>query len=87
MTQKTHISSLLITAKPDLVPQVVNSITDMPIAEVAHSDAVGKIIVTLETPDESAIVQALTDIQLLDGVVSAALVYHHAEALADASAP
>ncbi len=84
MSQKTHISSLLVTAKPESVPQVVQAITAMPIAEVAHSDAVGKIIVALETPDESAIVQALTDIQVLTGVVSAALVYHHAEALADA---
>lgn len=81
----THISSLLVTAKPDQIPAVAGNITNMSIAEVAHSDAAGKIIVTLETPDESAIVQALTDIQLLDGVVSAALVYHHAEAFADAS--
>ncbi|SLN12648.1 assembly protein for periplasmic nitrate reductase [Roseovarius albus] len=85
MTDKTHISSLLVTAKPELIPNVVSDISNMPIAEAAHSDAVGKIIVTLETPDESAIVQALTDIQLLDGVVSAGLVYHHAEALADAA--
>ncbi|WP_120501721.1 chaperone NapD [Roseovarius sp. EL26] len=84
MSEKVHISSLLVTAKPDLTPRVVEVITAMPIAEVAHSNSVGKIIVTLETPDESAIVQALTDIQLLDGVVNASLVYHHAEALTDA---
>lgn len=87
MTSMTHISSLLVTAQPRLVRQVAGAITSMPVAEIAHTDASGKIIVTLETPDESAIVQALTDIQLLDGVVSAALVYHHAEALAEASTP
>ncbi len=84
MNEKVHISSLVVTAKPDFAPRVVKKITAMSIAEVAHSDSVGKIIVTLETPDESAIVQALTDIQLLEGVVNASLVYHHAEALADA---
>ncbi|WP_298916902.1 chaperone NapD [uncultured Roseobacter sp.] len=82
MTEQVHISSLLVTARPELVPQVVSKLSAMTIADVAHADAVGKIIVVLETPDESVIVQALTDIQLLDGVVSAALVYHHAEALA-----
>ena len=84
MSAKTHISSLLVTAKPSHVDQAAKTIAAMPIAEIAHCDSLGKIIVTLETEDESAIVSALTDIQLLDGVVSAALVYHHAEAFAEA---
>ena len=79
MSDILHISSLLVTAKPKSVETVNASINAMSIAEVAHSDHLGKIIVTLETLDESAIVQALTDIQLLRGVVSAALVYHHSE--------
>ena len=87
MSAKLHISSLLITAKPSHIGSVSDNIKAMAIAEVAHADQFGKIIVTLETPDESAIVQALTDIQLFDGVVSAALVYHHAEAQAEANRP
>ncbi len=81
MSQILHISSLLVTARPETVDAVNAYINAMPIAEVAHSDHLGKIIVTLETLDESAIVQALTDIQLVTGVVSAALVYHHAEGI------
>ena len=87
MSDKIHISSLLVTALPQRVPAVVAEITALPIAEVAHADETGKIIVTLETPDESAIVDALTDIQLFEGVISAALVYHHAEAPADVNQP
>lgn len=79
MSDKFHISSLLVSAKPEMVPEVAGSIEQMDIAEIAHIEAVGKIIVTLETIDESAIVQALTDIQLFDGVVSASLVFHHCE--------
>lgn len=76
-----HISSLLVTVNPELKSVIVKDIAAMSIADVAHADYGGKIIVTLETRDESAIIQALTDIQILDGVVSAALVFHHAEAL------
>lgn len=79
MTSHLHISSLVVTAKPALAHGVVAQIAAMPIAEVAYSDDVGKIIVALETSDEGAIVSALTDIQLFKGVVNAALVYHHAE--------
>lgn len=86
MSQTVHISSLLVTAHPDRLGQVAADITAMDIAEVAHANDAGKIIVTLETPDESAIVQALTDIQLIKGVVSAALVYHLAEAFDEVSA-
>ena len=85
MSGAVHISSLLVSARPEMAERVARGIDGIPIAEVAHADAQGKIIVTLETPDESAIVGALSDIQVLDGVVSAALVFHHAEALADVS--
>lgn len=79
MTHTVQISSLLVSARPDTVPAVVQAISDMPIAEVADFGRHGKIIVVLETPDESEIVQALTDIQLIPGVASAALVYHQAD--------
>lgn len=86
MSETVHISSLLVTAHPDLLDRVTADISAMEIADVAHTDSAGKIIVTLETPDESAIVQALTDIQLIKGVVSAALVYHLAETFDEVSA-
>ena len=76
MNDVVHISSLLVSAKPSQLQQVEQDLADIEIAEIAHVAENGKIIVTLETADESAIVQALTDIQLIDGVVSAALVFH-----------
>ncbi|MVO14274.1 chaperone NapD [Parasedimentitalea huanghaiensis] len=74
-----HISSLLIRADPALMHYVLEEIAKVPNAEVPLSDASGKIIVTLETPSESEIVDSLTNLQLLDGVVSAALIYHQAD--------
>ncbi len=79
MTQEIHISSLVVTADPKRIKIVESAINAHPIAEVAISDPSGKLIVTLETPDEHQLVQGLTDIQLLPGVASAALCYHHSE--------
>lgn len=87
MTGAVHISSLLVSARPSALDDVEQQLTRINIAEVAHIDPRGKVIVTLETEDESAIVQALTDIQLIDGVVSAALVFHQVDDDGDLDAP
>lgn len=76
MSDPVHISSLLLRAEPEMLGAVLNEINLVPNAEVPISDESGKIIVTLETSSESAIIDALTKLQLIDGVVSASLVYH-----------
>lgn len=58
-------------------------IAAIPEAEVALADPSGKIIVTLETSDEGAIVDAMHAIERMRGVVSAALVYHQADSATD----
>lgn len=82
-----HISSLLIRANPDRMAQVIAEIEKIPNSEIPLQDANGKIIVTLETTSESEIVSSLTDLQLLDGVASAALIYHQTEAAEAAGLP
>ena len=80
-----HISSLLVRANPEHVQQVLAEIAKLPGSEVPMTDETGKIIVTLETPSESEIVDSLTTLQLIDGVVSASLVYHQADSDAAAT--
>ena len=75
-----HISSLLVRAHPTRLAAVVARIERLSVAEVALSDASGKIVVTLETRDEDEIVAAMTAIQQMRGVVSVALVFHHTDA-------
>ncbi len=79
MSGPTHIASLLVHANPDHRSEIETGIKEKPSAEIALSDESGRIIVTLETPSEAEIVQALTEIQLLTGVVSASLVYHQTD--------
>ncbi|WIY25565.1 chaperone NapD [Parasedimentitalea psychrophila] len=79
MTEVVHISSLLLRADPQKFEQILAEIAKIELAEVPMTDPSGKIIVTLETENQSNIVEALTQLQLLDGVVSASLVYHQTD--------
>jgi nitrate reductase NapD len=82
-----HVSSLVIHVRPEKAEATVAALARMPGVEIP-AQASGKIIVTLETETESDIVTRLNEISLLDGVLSAALVFHHFEPAAEtASAP
>jgi len=79
---EAHISSLVVHVRPDRAPAARAALTGMPGVEI-HAEAAGKVIVTLETDTEADIVARLNEISRLDGVMSAALVYHHIEAVAE----
>lgn len=78
MADAFHIASLVVHAQPEAAMAAAAAIAAMPGAEVPFRDGT-RLVVTLETADEAEILDNLTRIQLLDGVLSAALVYHHAE--------
>ena len=80
MTERLHISSIVVTADPARLQVVTDGISAMDHAEVAIADPSGKLVVTLETPSEHELVEGLNALQLLPGVVSAALCFHHSEA-------
>lgn len=77
MPDIVHISSLLVTADPAMRERITEEIASLAGAEVAISDPSGKIVVCVTTPDEADLVATLNTIQLLPGVASAGLVYHH----------
>ncbi len=85
MNATIHIASLLVHATSERRDAVERDIVAMGNAEIAHADGAGRLIVTLETPSEAEIIQTMTDIQLLTGVVSASLVYHQADGEPDAA--
>lgn len=86
MSKPIHISSIVVTADPDRLDVVEPAILAFDMADIAMRGPGGKLIVTLETEDENSMVGALTDIQLMPGVVSAALVYHQTTSEAGLSA-
>jgi len=74
-----HIAGVIVHVRPQNLPGVRAAIDAISGAEVhAQSDA-GKLVVTLEGPSSRAISAHLMFLHQLDGVLSAALVYQHAE--------
>jgi periplasmic nitrate reductase NapD len=75
---EVHIFSLIVQAMPDTMPAVTASVSAMPGLEI-HAVSEGKMVVVLETADEGEIVARLSEINLLDGVMSVNLVYHQVD--------
>ncbi len=82
MDQDVHIAGILVHARPELAERVQESIRHVDGAEVLTATSSGRIVVTLESDTLAGIVDALTEIGEVYGVVSTALVYEHHEALA-----
>ena len=71
-----HISSLVVHCRPEAMTAAIKHIEAMPHAEVPESDPNGKFVVLLETEDESTVLEGISQIQQLRGVINATLVYH-----------
>jgi nitrate reductase NapD len=74
-----HISSLVVHGRPHQLDTICKAIGAIPGAEIPIADPGGKMVVTLETESDGAVLDALTQISLLEGVLSAALVFHHVD--------
>jgi len=76
-----HIASLVVHAAPRRLEGVAEAVAALPGALVHAQSAKGKLVVTLEATSAEAMSQAVSCIQHLDGVLSAALVYQCADSL------
>jgi nitrate reductase NapD len=75
--KESHIASLVLRCDPARMVEMSSVMRQLPQTEIALQDVSGKIVLVIETDQESAIAETLTRLQLMDGVASAALVYHH----------
>ena len=83
MADELHVSSLVVHARPERLAAIRAGLACLAGIEVHAVAATGKLVVTLETESEHEIVARLTAISLLDGVLSATLVFHHVEPIED----
>lgn len=74
-----NISSVIVHAKPGVVDVVRVSLAAVAGVEIHAVSDEGKIIVTIESADESAMVRAFEIVSTLDNVMSASMVYHQTE--------
>ena len=82
MSAELHISSLLVHARPASLPAVRAALATLDGVEIHGASDTGKIVVTLETESSGGIVERLANIRDLAGVLSAVLVFHQIETLA-----
>ena len=74
-----HIASILVQARPEVLPRVEMELTRLPGVESHGSNGQGKLILTLETRSDAELMERITRIETADGVVSASLVFHQVE--------
>lgn len=86
MPEVLNISSLVVQARPEYMADVTKAIEQLPGAEIPVSDPMGKIVVVLELEGDRVLSERIDQIQKMAGVLSASLVYHHAEGASDAAA-
>ncbi len=74
-----HIASLVVHVLPKMLSQVEQALASVDDAQVHGSHPDGKLVVTLEGPNGSAILDQVAQIQQIEGVLNVSLVYQHAE--------
>ncbi|MBI5899632.1 MAG: chaperone NapD [Rhodocyclales bacterium] len=74
-----NISSAIIHAAPGRAAIVESGIATLAGVEIHAISPEGKFIVTIETADDSSNVATYEHLGRLDGVLSAAMVYHQTE--------
>jgi nitrate reductase NapD len=84
MTDEVHIAGIVVRATPARVEAVRRAVAAFAGTEI-HAEADGKLVVTIEAASAAELAERVTEIGRLDGVLSAAPVYHHAEDLEETS--
>lgn len=74
-----NISSVIVIPHPDHISRVSTALSAMDGVDVAHVSPEGKIIITIETEGDRETIGCYEAISLMDGVMSASMVYHQQE--------
>ena len=74
-----NISSAIVHAQPGQADAVKTRLEEIPGVEVHAVSAEGKMIVTIEADDDAAVIRTYEIVGLLEGVLSAAMVYNQTE--------
>ncbi len=74
-----NISSIIVYAKPAELASVRGSLEQLPGVEVHAATDDGKLVVTIESETDGETAGTFDRINLMDGVMSAAMVFHQFE--------
>ncbi|MEH6636537.1 MAG: chaperone NapD [Halioglobus sp.] len=79
VSEQFHISSFVVRCLPDRLQDIMATVAALPGVEIHGDDACGKFVALLELETDKALVETITTIELIKGVVNTSMVYHHAE--------
>lgn len=85
-SEGVNISSLIVGVQPAMIDRVRADLSGLTGVEIHACSDDGRMIVSLETSNERSTVDTFEAIRQLDGVLSAALVYHQFESDPDEEA-
>ncbi len=74
-----NVCGVLVMARPEKGPAVEQALRALPGVEVHARGEDGKLVVTVEGPLGAECADTITQMALVDGVVSTSLVYHEIE--------
>jgi nitrate reductase NapD len=74
-----NISSIIVHAKPTELMSVRGNIEQIPGVEIHAVTDDGKLVVTIETETDGETASTFDRINVMDGVLSAAMVFHQFE--------
>jgi len=78
-----NISSVIVHAKPADIVSVRSGLEQIPGVEIHAANDDGKFIVTIETETDGETASTFDRINTMDGVMSAAMVFHQFESNPD----
>ncbi|MEH6590418.1 MAG: chaperone NapD [Halioglobus sp.] len=78
-TESFHITSFVVRCMPLRLQEVMDQVAAMAGAEIHGSDPSGKFVALLDLDSEKELVNTITSIELIKGVINTSMVYHHAE--------
>jgi nitrate reductase NapD len=87
VSSEFHVAGIVVYAVPAELERVAREITTLSGAQVHASNAVGKLVVTLEARAAREVLSRFDDVKRVRGVLTAALVYQHGDREVDDGAP
>lgn len=75
-----NVSGVLVRARPERFPEVISALREIGGVEIHQTrEAGGQIVVTLEDGPHWSVEESLLQLQLVDGISDAALVYQYSD--------
>ncbi|MDH5444308.1 MAG: chaperone NapD [Gammaproteobacteria bacterium] len=77
--ESINICGVLVHARPDIISNVKTDLQAFEGLEVHDVTNDGRLVITIDLPDRSQMIETINQLNSVTGVISAAMVYQHTE--------